>query len=68
MRKIMQRPLRRKKATRTAAEEVLEEAKQQGHEDDTDTSPGRERGPGDPITPSIRANREATGDDRPDRP
>ncbi|TPQ18738.1 hypothetical protein [Streptomyces sporangiiformans] len=68
MRKIMQRPLRRKKAPRTAAEEALAEAEQQGHEDDTDTSRGRERGPGDPITPSTRANREATGDDRSDRP
>ncbi|TLS45278.1 hypothetical protein FE633_16125 [Streptomyces montanus] len=64
----MQHPLRRKKATRTAAEEALEEAKQQGHEDDTDTGRGRARGPGDPITPSIRANREATGGDPPDRP
>ncbi|NGO10611.1 hypothetical protein G5C60_24195 [Streptomyces sp. HC44] len=60
MRKLMRRPLRRKKGTRTAAEEALEEVKEQGHEDDTDTSEGRDRGPGDPITPSTRANREAT--------
>ncbi|GAA2649212.1 hypothetical protein [Streptomyces vastus] len=60
MRKIMRRPSGRKKEPRTAAEEALEEVKEQGHEDDTDTSEGRDRGPGDPITPSPRANREAT--------
>jgi len=59
MRKIMRRPLRRKKATRTAAEEALEEVKEQGQQEDTDSTRGRDRGPGDPITPSTRANREA---------
>ncbi|NGO43747.1 hypothetical protein [Streptomyces ureilyticus] len=60
MRKIMRRPAGRQKETRTATEEALEEIKEQGHEDDTDTTEGRDRGPGDPITPSTRANREAT--------
>lgn len=60
MRKIMRRPSGRKKETRTATEEALEEVKEQGHEDDTDTTEGRDRGPGDLITPSTRANREAT--------
>ncbi|MGP4052109.1 hypothetical protein [Streptomyces sp. 2A115] len=59
MRKILQRPMRRRKATRTATEEALEEVKEQGHEDDTDTAEGRGGGPGDPITPSPRANKAA---------
>jgi hypothetical protein len=66
MRKILQRPPRRKKATRTATEEVLEEAREQGHEDDTDTAEGRGGGTGDPITPSHRANKDATGESRPE--
>ena len=54
----------RKKPTRTATEEVLEEVKLQGHEDDTDTGVGTGRRSGDPITPSPRANRK-TAEGRP---
>ncbi|POX43696.1 hypothetical protein [Streptomyces sp. Ru72] len=54
----------RKKPTRTATEEVLEEVKEQGHEDDTDTGGGTGGGAGDPITPSLQANRK-TAEGRP---
>ncbi|MET7702877.1 MULTISPECIES: hypothetical protein [unclassified Streptomyces] len=52
------RLLRRQKPTRTATEEVLEEVKQQGAEDDVDTSSGGRGGSGDPLTPSRSANRK----------
>ncbi|MEU6371411.1 hypothetical protein ABZ876_38515 [Streptomyces sp. NPDC046931] len=57
MRTLLRRLTWRKKPTRTATEELLEEAKQQELEDDTDTSPGAGGGAGDPITPSLNANR-----------
>jgi hypothetical protein len=57
MPKISLRHLGRKKPTRTATEEVLEEVKEQGAEDDVDTSAGGRGGSGDPITPSRSANR-----------
>jgi len=59
MRNILPRRLRRKKPTRTATEEVLEEVKDQGAQDDTDTATGSPGGSGDPITPSLPANRKA---------
>ncbi|WP_329523495.1 hypothetical protein OG983_02710 [Streptomyces jietaisiensis] len=43
----------------TAAEEVLEELKELGEEEDTDTSAGAPGGSGDPLTTSRHANREA---------
>lgn len=52
----------RKRPTRTATDEFLEEAKRQGHEDDTDdTDAAGDDGGGadDPITPSLHANRKA---------
>jgi hypothetical protein len=58
MRNILPRPLRRKKPASTATDEVLEEVKQQGEEDDTDTAKGTSGGSGDPITPSLSANRK----------
>jgi seryl-tRNA(Sec) selenium transferase len=62
MRKILQRPLRRRKATLTATEDALEEVEQQGHEEDTDTT-NRDGGVGDPISPSPEANKDAVGED-----
>ncbi|WP_055495938.1 hypothetical protein [Streptomyces sp. TP-A0356] len=59
MRTILRRLPWRKKPTRTATEEVLEEVKQQGHEDDTDTTRGTGGTGGDPITPSLHANRNS---------
>ncbi|MCF1510927.1 hypothetical protein [Streptomyces glomeratus] len=68
MRTLLQRLSRRKKPTRTATEELLEEAKQQELEDDTGISRDTGGGAGDPITPSPRANRNTaeghpSGDD-----
>jgi hypothetical protein len=57
MNTILRRLPWRKKPTRTATEEYLEEVKQQGNEDDTDTGEGTGGGAGDPITPSLPANR-----------
>ncbi|MEU5703947.1 hypothetical protein [Streptomyces aurantiacus] len=62
-----QHPVQREKETRTATDEALEELKEQGHEEDTDTSDtskGRGVGPGDPISPSPGANEHAVEDDR----
>jgi hypothetical protein len=61
MRTILRRLSWRKKPTRTATEEYLEEVKEQGREDDTDTGEATGGGAGDPITPSRYANRNASG-------
>jgi hypothetical protein len=61
-----QHPVQREKETRTATDEALEELKEQGHEEDTDTSntsKGRDAGSGDPISPSPEANEDAVEDD-----
>ncbi|MEU6098649.1 hypothetical protein [Streptomyces sp. NPDC047079] len=63
MRTLLERLPWRKKPTRTATEELLDEAKQQELEDDTDTSRDT-GGAGDPITPSPHANRK-TAEGRP---
>ncbi|WP_221356080.1 hypothetical protein [Streptomyces beigongshangae] len=48
-----------KDSTTTATGEVLEELKEQGREEDTDTSKGRGAGGGDPVSPSPGANEDA---------
>jgi hypothetical protein len=64
MRNFLPHPLRCKTPTRTATEEVLEEVREQGEEADTDTAEGTAGGSGDPITPSLPANRK-TAEGRP---
>ncbi|GGX75976.1 hypothetical protein [Streptomyces minutiscleroticus] len=48
----------RKKPAGTATDEVLEELKDLGRQEDTDTRRA-EGGEGDPISPSVPANEEA---------
>jgi hypothetical protein len=58
MRDTDPRPTGRKKPTQTATEEVLEEVKELGEQEDTDTTEGTPEGTGDPVTPSRPANRK----------
>ncbi|MFD5073857.1 hypothetical protein [Streptomyces sp. NPDC058371] len=58
MRNILPRPLRRKKPTGTATEEVLEEVKDLGEEEDTGAPESPPGGSGDPVSPSPSANRK----------
>ncbi|WP_037671221.1 hypothetical protein [Streptomyces griseus] len=65
MRNILKRRHTHKEPTRNATEEVLEELKQEGDEDDVDIAEPTHGGTGDPISPSPQANRR-TAEGHPD--
>ncbi|MFG2127164.1 hypothetical protein ACGFNV_05125 [Streptomyces sp. NPDC048751] len=65
MRNNLKRRHTHKEPTHDATEEVLEELKQEGEEDDVDTSRPTHGGTGDPISPSPNANRR-TAEGHPD--
>ncbi|MFD1656768.1 hypothetical protein ACFSL4_00595 [Streptomyces caeni] len=66
MRTVPRRLPWRGNPARTVTDELLEEAERQGHEDDTGTAEDDGGGAGDPITPSLHANRKAAGGRRSD--